>query len=163
MRAHDILKRLSLVTLMLILLTTWGCTSDVAYHQYQKIDDDGWNRRDTLVFKVDSLHQRGNYATYVCLRTNPDFPYRFLSIVAELTVMPSGKTEHETIRCEIVNDEGVQNGVGIAYHTYEIPTFTGTYGDGDSLRIVMRHNMTREYMPGIMDVGVKVSRLDKEK
>lgn len=134
--------------------------SDTPYHHYTDISEEGWLNRDTLTFKVDTIRKAGDYTTYLCVRTQYEYPYRYLSVIAEQTVMPKGKKQKAVEKLEIVNKEGAQGGTGITYHTYEVPMFDEALAPGDSMRIAVKHNMTRETMPGIISVGIKVKRKD---
>ena len=132
--------------------------SDTPYHHYKDISEEGWLNCDTLTFQVDTIRKPGDYITYLCLRTQYEYPYRYLSVIVDQVIMPKGKRQHAVERLEIVDREGVQKGTGITYHTYEVPVFTETLTPGDSMRVAVKHNMTREQMPGIIGVGVKVKR-----
>ncbi|MCR5068392.1 MAG: gliding motility lipoprotein GldH [Prevotella sp.] len=156
MTSHRILNIATPLMALLIMAMAWSCTADTTYHKYVGVGEEGWSAHDTLVFDIDTLRTNGNFTTYVCLRAKPDFPYRYLSMIVEQTCMLSGNKERKTVRCEVVNSDGVMTGVGITYHTYEIPVFTGTHRPGEHIKVAIKHNMTREYMPGLMDVGVKL-------
>ena len=150
---------LSLVMLLSLTTLFTACeTNDTAYHKYISINGEGWVNSDTLVFRVDTLRRYGDYTTYVCLRTRHDFPYRYLSVIVDQTVMPKTRSKHREVTVEIVNRDGAQEGTGINHRIYEVPLFTEWLGPGDSVRIAIKHNMSRETMPGIIDVGVKLKR-----
>lgn len=152
------MKHIIFLYCSLIFLLSSCNTADTAYHHYEQISDEGWQNCDTLTFTVDTIRRYGDYTSYICLRTHPDFPYRFLSLIVEQTNMPKGTKKKRSVRVEIVNKDGAQEGTGITLHTYEVPLFKQWLGPGDSVRIAVKHNMTREQMPGIMNVGVKLER-----
>lgn len=164
-RASEIAKHARILTglhvVMLLMLATLfaACeTDDTAYHKYYSIANEGWTNSDTLTFNVDTLRRYGDYTTYLCLRTRHDFPYRYMSVTVDQTVMPKTRRKHREATMEIVNKDGAQEGTGINHRIYEVPLFTEWLGPGDSLRIVVKHNMSRETMPGIIDVGIKLKR-----
>ena len=152
------MKHIIFLYCSLLLLLSSCNTADTAYHHYEHISDDGWENRDTLVFTVDTIRLYGDYTSYVCLRTHPDFPYRYLSLIVEQTDLRKGVRQKKEVRVEIVNEDGAQEGTGLTFRTYEVPLFKQWLGPGDSVRIAVKHNMTREQMPGIMNVGVKLKR-----
>ena len=152
------MKHIIFIYCSLLFLLSSCNTADTAYHRYVQIGDDGWENCDTLVFTVDTIRLFGDYTSYVCLRTHPDFPYRYLSVLVEQTDLRKGVRQKKEVRVEIVNKDGAQEGTGLTFHTYEVPLFKHWMGPGDSVRIAVKHNMTREQMPGIMNVGVKLKR-----
>ena len=66
--------------------------------------------------------------------------------------------EQKTIRVEVRGKDGEQKGTGITYYVHEVPLFKHWLEPGDSVTVTVNHNMTREYMPYIMGVGVKLKR-----
>ena len=46
----------------------------------------------------------------------------------------------------------------MSYYQYQVPVNDITLQQGDSLHICVRHDMKREILPGISDVGIKMTR-----
>ena len=148
-----------LIMTVCLALSLVACeTADTAYHRYQDISEEGWQNRDTLVFHVDTIQRYGDYTSYLCLRTHPDYPYRYLSVTVPQTDTRSRSREQKTIRVEVRGKDGEQKGTGITYYVHEVPLFKHWLEPGDSVTVTVNHNMTREYMPYIMGVGVKLKR-----
>ncbi len=147
-----------LLCLCIAAATLTACTEGTEYHNYKKISHEGWEQRDTLVFHIDSIKSKGYYHTYLCMRTNPDFPFRYITLIAEQTTLPGKQRGYVRKTFEVVSKHGTQTGKGLTYHTYEIPVFVEYLENGDSLRIAVRHDMVRESMQGIMDVGIKLKK-----
>lgn len=160
-------------TLSIIALAVWlggllsSCNDGVAYHHYERIADEGWDVRDTVAFQIDSIMQDGSYNSAVCIRTNAQYPYRNLSLMVYQTIfhkndsLPTftkGRTILATIPVEIKQEDGIATGQGVTYFTYEVPYMTSSLQQGDSLSIVVRHHMRREVLPGITDIGIKLTK-----
>ena len=64
---------------------------------------------------------------------------------------------HRKIDCNLVSETGVIEGDGISYFQYQFFVQGLSLHQGDSVHISLTHNMKREIMPGISDVGVKLS------
>lgn len=77
----------------------------------------------------------------------------------EQTSFPSKKTAVDVVNCDIANHNGRMLGNGITLYQYSIPIRKKFHMRGDSLHITVRHNMKREILPGIVDIGIK---MDKE-
>lgn len=141
---------------MAFLLT--ACNDRVKYNHYVSIPEEGWGKRDTLVFGIDTIDQEGRYTAFLCMRTNAQYPYRYLTLNAKVRNVTQNEVENYTVSTEIKQEEGVSTGTGITYFSYEIPLATKDLHKGDSLSVAVCHHMRREYMPGITDVGVKLLR-----
>lgn len=141
---------------------TAACTDDsVAYIQFQTIPSEaGLNERDTLHFTVDSIPTDGAYTTYLCIRTNIEYPYRNVSfLVAQTVIDKDSKTkrhQRNTISSTVYSESNRHIWPGSAYYNAELPVATANLHHGDSLVIDVKHNMRRETMPGITDLGIKI-------
>ena len=143
---------------LLALLTLCGCQQQVAYHQFRHIYEPGWDKTDTLHFDIKPLSEDGAYRLDAELRTDKDYPFQQLTIQIEQTVYPSKERHHDVIACNLVSEEGVIGGDGISYFQYQFHVRDFDLHQGDSKHISLTHNMKREIMPGVTDVGVRLSR-----
>jgi gliding motility-associated lipoprotein GldH len=76
----------------------------------------------------------------------------------EQTVFPQKQVYRDTIDCHIINKEGRLEGKnGISSTEVVAHLRTLQLQQGDSLTISIRHDMRRELLPGISDVGVKIT------
>lgn len=134
-----------------------SCANDVAYHHYEHIAQDGWDKRDTITFTVDTIRQAGRYMTTLCMRSTAKYPYRNISMRVFEEVRPSCKQFIHRMDFNIVNENGTQTGNGINYFTNEIPIGSLYLHPGDILMIKIGHNMRNETLHGIEDLGIKVT------
>ena len=131
------------VTIVLLaLLMLCGCQQQVAYHAFCHIDEPGWDKTDTLHFDISPVARDGNYRLDAELRTDKD---------------PSKESFNNKIDCNLISETGVIEGDGISYFQYQFYVRGLSLHQGDSVHISLTHNMKREIMPGISDVGVKLS------
>ena len=72
-------------------------------------------------------------------------------------MIPSKKTYVDTLTCQLIDDSGNATGYGINHYQYLFPLTTLKLDKGESVRVAIRHCMKREILPGILDVGVKLS------
>lgn len=134
-----------------------SCSAGTAYHHFEHTAEDGWDKRDTFFFNIDTILRAGNYVTTLCIRTDATYPYRNLSVRATQIVKPRNIISTHTIDFNIIQENGTHNGNGITFYTYEMPLGTLSLHPGDSLLVKVAHNMRRELMPGITDVGLRVT------
>ena len=142
---------------LLALIVLCGCQQQVAYHEFRHIYEPGWDKSDTIHFETRSLSAGGSYRLDAELRTDKNYPFQKLTIEIEQTVYPSKEKYHDVIDCDLISEEGVIEGDGISYFQYQFHVRDLSLHQGDSVHICLTHNMKREIMPGITDVGIRLS------
>ncbi len=88
-----------------------------------------------------------------------------VSLIMEGKIIPDKKkaayrTFQDTITCNIIDDNGSLVGKRGISNT-EIMRFTTglNINRGDSLYVTVRHIMSREQLPGISDVGIRLTKI----
>ena len=145
------------IVVLLALIVLYGCQQQVAYHQFRHIYEPGWEKTDTLHFNISPLSRDGHYRLDAELRIDKDYPFQQLTIEIEQTVYPSKKRFYDKIDCDLISEKGFIEGDGISYFQYQFHIRDLSLHQGDSVHISLTHNMKREIMPGISDVGVRLS------
>lgn len=158
-RIKRINNTLRLLIAGIIFLTMASCANDCAYFHYESVPMQGWEKNDTIVFDVPHMVRPGEYVSTLGIRTTSAYPFMSLSLVVEQTVYPSGKHTVKTVECPLVSKEGERLAGGVSCYQYEIPAvMRTTLAPDDSLHYVVHHNMKRSVIPGILDVGMKLTR-----
>lgn len=166
------MRRSIIITLCLnILFACASCTGKKVYDHYEHTDIAGWDKADTLFFAVQPLDVGGRYATELGLRINDAFPFQSLTLIVEQTVIKKAIGDHkvpktklesqkhiDTLTCTLFDNKGAVKGQGISYYQYHFRVSELSLHQDDSLQITVRHDMKREIMPGIADVGISISR-----
>lgn len=150
---------------MTILVACASCTGNMVYDHYRHTPITGWDKEEELTYDVPPIKTAGRYATNVGLRINGDYPFQSLTLVVEQTVYHKAKgsklaPQHyaDTVNCTLFDKTGATRGQGVSYYQYHFRVSEMQLNEQDSLHIVVKHNMKREIMPGIADVGISVSR-----
>lgn len=141
---------------MAMMLTS--CQEHVVYSHYESTPIKGWERNDTLSFDIPSIQKGGYYEEVLGLRINGEYPFMGLSLVVKQTVLPSQETRTDTLAYQLVDDMGHAKGKGINHYQYLTPLTTLKLNEGESLHVTIHHCMKREILPGILDVGLQLSR-----
>jgi len=149
-----LLRRLTLVATTIALA---ACDTPVVFDHYEHTPLAGWEKNDTLFYDIPPLRQSGRYREEIGLRTNEDFPFQRLCLVIEQTAYPSAMHRIDTVFYSLVSKQGIPEGDGVSLYQKTFPLRTIKLNEGDSLHISIRHNMKREILPGISDVGLKIS------
>lgn len=138
-----------------------GCNRhEVLYSHYEPIDAEGWNREDGAVFNLSSVPDRGCYAIETGLRTYSTYPFRNLSLVVRIMAVPSGLERNDTLNVLLADEEGNTLGQGVSHYQYNFGLPDMNLQAGDSLHIVVTHNMRRLSLPGISDVGITIKKTE---
>ena len=145
-----------MIFVLTVAATVMSCNRKTVYDRYQPVAQEGWNKDDTLVFTVRPVKQGGVFKEEVGLRTTGDYPFMGLCLIVEQTVLPSAVTRYDTLNCRLTSDDGNIKGRGVSCYQYRFHLTNITLADGDSLCVRIRHNMRRETMPGITDVGMRI-------
>ncbi len=153
---HIIRKLHTCCIMAVVCILVAACTTDETYHHYQSIGMAGWEKGDTLTFRIDTIRQSGTYLTSLCIRTTDAYPYRFLTVNATTTHPRNGITAHN-VQMEILNSRGTHAGSGISRFTHELPMDEIPLRAGDSLIVKVAHHMRRLNLPGITDIGISLT------
>jgi gliding motility-associated lipoprotein GldH len=150
-------RKIVVTAIIVGLMVLCGCQRQVVYHQFRHISEPGWDKTDTLHFDVTPLKADGTYCLHAELRTDKNYPFQKLTLEVNQTVFPSHETYHDKINCNLISEEGVIGGDGISYFQYRFHVRNVSLHQGDSIHLSLTHNMKREIMPGIADVGIRLS------
>lgn len=133
-----------------------SCDRKTVFDQYDHTPIAGWEKNDTLKFGPIKIATTGAYAENIGLRISGTYPFQGLCLIVEHTILPQGSTTIDTLNCDLVSREGIVKGQGLSYYQYNFAMKDRMFNHGDSIYIHIRHNMKREIMPGVSDVGVKI-------
>lgn len=153
MRRNILLFFIALLSFVFI-----ACETSTVYYHFESTPISGWERNDTLKFSVPALKVAGGYHEDISLRLNSDYPFMGLTLIVDQTVFPGRRHVSDTVNCRVVDQDGNVKGRGIGFYEYDYPLTHLKLNAGDSLQINVRHNMKREILPGVADIGIKVTR-----
>lgn len=146
----------AVICLMMAATLLCGCQETRVYDHYEHVSDNGWSRNDTLHFPVQRLFA-GEYDVTLGLRLGHNYPYRNISLIVSYQTLPGGKTVADTVQLNVLNEKGQSEGrMGITSATVRCKIKELQTREGDSIHITVNHNMRREDLPGISDVGIQL-------
>lgn len=143
--------------ILTVALVMTSCNRKTIYHHYQHTPLSGWEKNDTLLFTVKPAKERAVVQRDVELRTSGDFPFCDLFIIVEQTTFPSNIMRRDTLDCKIFDSKGNILAGGISLYQYSFHLTDISVNEGDSLSFRVRHNMKRDILPGIADVGIRLT------
>lgn len=146
----------NIVSVVMTAAVAVSCTTDTVYYSYAHTPVAGWEKNDTLTFNIPGMAAPGIYSQQVGLRMTSAFPFTSISLIVEQRIMPRGKVLTDTIKCPITDIRGNFLGDGISSYQYMFPLREVTLNKKDSIHVSIRHNMKREILPGVSDIGLKM-------
>lgn len=156
---HNVHKLWHTLPIALITITLLAsCIGNKVYDQYDHTPIAGWEKNDTLLFSIPPMQQDALYHSDLLLRISQSYPFMSLTLIVDQTVWPSRATRTDTLKCRLINSDGKSNGQGLSYYQYSFPVSNMHLHKGDSLQISVRHNMKREILPGVSDIGIQLTR-----
>ena len=93
------------------------------------------------------------------LRTDGNYPFLSLTLIVEQTKGHTGDVRRDTVECKLITKQGRVMGAGINQFQYTFPLATIDLEKEEPLRIIIRHDMKRELLPGITDVGIQMTKM----
>lgn len=161
------LRRFPFILFLIALLGS--CTGGVVYDHYNHTPVAGWDKADTLIYNVSRLARPGRYVTTLGLRINESYPFQNLTLIVDQTVFHKisgaklkAESFSDTLNCSLFDKRGTVKGHGISYYQYHFRVSERQLKESDSLHITVRHDMRREVMPGIADVGISLSTMSSQ-
>lgn len=146
----------NIVSVVMMAAVAVSCATDTVYYSYAHTPVAGWEKNDTLTFNIPGMAAPGTYSQQVGLRMTSAFPFTSISLIVEQRIMPRGKVLTDTIKCPITDIRGNFLGDGISSFQYMFPLREVTLNKKDSIHVSIRHNMKREILPGVSDIGLKM-------
>ena len=144
-------------TFLFLLLLATACQNDKVYDTFLHTPLSGWEKNDTLTFNIPQIRKSDVYYSGLTLRINNDFPFKSLTLIVEQTIWPSHARYTDTLNCNLIGDNGIAKGHGVSYYQYDFPIRNLHLQTGDSLHIQVRHDMKREILPGVSNIGINLS------
>jgi gliding motility-associated lipoprotein GldH len=149
---------LIIIPLLTALIYT-SCDNKTVYDEYRHTPISGWEKNDSLLFDIQPLAESGIYEESVGLRINSAYPFRDLCIIIEHKLLTSKKTITDTLKCQFVEKDGTVKGNGIGSYQYKFKADDMNFQKGERLHICIRHNMKREILQGISDIGLSIHQV----
>ena len=147
---------LSCLFALTVALAIAGCNRKTIYHHYEHTPVAGWEKSDTLTFTVKAK-ERAVVQRDVELRISGDYPFQQLNLIVEQTAYPAAIRRRDTLNCSLIDPQGNIGGKGLSLYQYRFHMTDISLNEGDSLCVCIRHNMERESLPGIADVGLRLT------
>lgn len=156
----DFLKnRLSFTACLIItIVAISSCETNTVYDEYRHTQISGWDKNDSLFFDIQPIKEGSEYNESVGIRINNAYPFMSLCIIIKQDIVNRKISFTDTLNCRLIDKEGSIKGHGISNYQYKFYLKKMKISQGDSLHITIHHNMKREILPGISDIGLSLTK-----
>jgi len=154
------LRNKTFYLLLTVALAFASCNRKTVYSHYEQTPISGWEKNDHLSFVYSPVRHGGVFREEVGLRINGAYPFMGLTLIVEQQVFPSGMMRSDTLSCKLIGADGKILGEGVSFYQYNFHLCNLSLSENDSLSVKIRHNMKREILPGISDIGISLVRID---
>lgn len=142
-------------------LLTASCAGDTLVHRYATLPADGWARRDTICFHLPQHTEDIGGTLTVGLRTKTGLGIMDIVLAVEQCDSNAYVCRRDTVRYPLTDSEGDALTSGVNFHQYETQHVPFRLEEGQQGCVRIYHLMTRETIPGITEVGIRI-RNDEE-
>ena len=121
----------------------------------------GWEYRDSAAFVVDSLPTSGTRHLTIALRKSSAhvYPYTSLAIAVHQTWKLGDSTvlnRTDTLDCTFHHPDGMVRTKGVSLYPYEFPLGIVALPAHATGRVVIRHLMSQQSLPGFDAIGLRM-------
>ncbi|MEZ4936147.1 MAG: gliding motility lipoprotein GldH [Crocinitomicaceae bacterium] len=145
-----------IIYLFAISLILLSCSDNSLYTKSYEIEGREWHVDQKLDFEFTIEDNSKNNIISLTLRLNEDYPYSNMYIFLE-TIGANQQSRKDTLKLLLAESDGKWKGEKKgSLVEFVIPIFNGQFPDKGTYHLTMQHGMRDEYLPGVLDVGVKV-------
>ena len=134
-----------------------GCRQSPIFSHFEPVSSAEWDKEDAIQLPTVALPSDGEYEEELGVCISSEYPFTDLSVIVEHKCYPTHESWSDTVYCRLIDDEGNALGSGISQYQNVFPVRRRQFYEGDSLAILIRHNMKRETLPGILSVGLAIT------
>lgn len=133
-----------------------ACHNTTIYNDYQHTHLKGWKKNNRLNFHVPPMQDAATCQQYIGIRLTDLYPFQTLSLIIQQTIYPENETLSDTLNFEVIDEQGQLRGNGLNISQMELPFRSVTLKEGDSIHVTIQHNMRRDILEGISDIGLRI-------
>lgn len=148
------MRLIHVLLLVAVGLCLTDCSEQVLFHEFKHLQNEEWNRADTLEYLLPDSTAAGEYDFSVSLRLTPRFPFRELWIAVDTELSNPMQRLRDTIRIGFEKEKMNLFVNGVNLSQVDCPVGKIKLENGQSGKVRLFHLMSRETLPCIHDVGV---------
>lgn len=146
------------MSVIMLVITLISCDFTTVYDSYNHTQISGWEKNDTLMYHVPKMKMPGMYDEHLGIRINGMYPFIGLTLIVRQHILPGNRVVIDTLSCKFSDRDGLKMANGVSYFQYSFKLNTLRLNANDSIVVSVNHDMKRDILPGIADVGLKINR-----
>lgn len=149
-----------IILLILINVSLLSCNRNLVFSEFQSLPMRGWEADSVLVYAPQIVDTNSTYELQIIIRHTDKYPYQnlwlFVDVKKDSTIL-----RRDTLESFLADDRGQWIGHGM--RLYELPIlyldklYLPQCGDYE---VVMQHGMREDTLPGIIDVGLQIRKIE---
>tara|TARA_B110000091_G_scaffold200681_1_gene231621 strand:- start:3401 stop:3901 length:501 start_codon:yes stop_codon:yes gene_type:complete len=154
------------LSLLIILLVAFSCTSEPVFTKYKSVPNSSWTLNEKVGFNFSIIDTVAKRNLFIHIRSNKEYKYSNLFLITEL-VFPNKTRVIDTLEYKMADPNGKFLGTGFTeikenklfYKEEKVFPFSGEYSF--NVRQAMRKNGFSEgikTLEGITDVGFSIEK-----
>ena len=149
--------KVAIPILMLLILSVFtGCTDNVLYQKSYEMEGEEWSVDQKLSFEFEIEDNSKNNIISLTMRLNEDYPYANMYLFLT-TIGANKQSRTDTLSLLLAETDGKWKGEDKgSLIEFVIPIFNSKFPDKGTYNLILQHGMRDEYLPGVVDVGIKI-------
>ena len=89
-----------------------SCNRKTVYDHYEHTPLTGWEKNDTLIYRMPVFDKGGDYSEILGMRISDNYPFTSICIIVDNTIIPKGNplnlsTQSDTITCSLFDSDEI--------------------------------------------------------
>lgn len=150
------MKAINIFLMLFLLGGLISCTDNSLYQKSYELEGEEWHVDNKLSFEFDVEDNSKNNIISLTMRLNEDYPYANMYLFLT-TIGANQKQRTDTLSLLLAESDGKWKGEDKgSIIEFVIPIFNNKFPDKGTYNLILQHGMRDEYLPGVIDVGIKV-------
>ena len=152
------------VLFLLLISTLTSCDSNVIFDKNEKLPDNRWAANNIIELHpeiIDTIHP---YNIYINVRNAGGYQFSNIFLFFTTTT-PSGKTDRDTVEIMLADETGkwLGDGLGDIWDNSVLFKSDFVFPEKGEYTFSLQQAMRFDPLPQIMDVGLRIERVEEEK
>ncbi len=154
----------NLLLMFLLLGSTlmMSCDRNKVFEKYTRIDNYVWNYKNIIRFEPEINDTTTRHNIYILVRNATQYPYANLWVFVSTTA-PNGDKDIDTVQCILADKNGkwLGDGMGDLWDNKILWKKNVRFPQIGRYSFQFEQGMRVENLPGIMDLGLRIEKLEK--
>ena len=155
------MRRLFVLSIAVLSLYVTSCDDRSVFNRFVPIEKEGWHKDTAVSFTFEVLDIENPYDLYFCLRNNSEYAFSNLYLFCEIHPPTSQVTKGDTLQYMLSDGKGNWLGRGSTDMKENLFYYKKgfVFHKKGKYTISVKHGMRAVVLPGIMDVGLRITPL----